>query len=63
MDSYSFEGVIKDTVMGVEVEMPFSFHMVLSEEADTDLIPCAVNSIAFALATKLQRESDNDRYN
>jgi hypothetical protein len=56
VDAYTFKGVLKDEVLGIEIEMPLEFTIVLAPDADEDLLYDASRVVVYALADKMKEE-------
>lgn len=54
MDAYTFKGVVKEDVMGFEVEMPLGFTLILADDADEDLVHDAAKVIVYAITDQMQ---------
>ena len=62
MDAYTFKGVVKEQVMGFEVDMPLGFTIILADDADENLIHDAAKVVVYAITDHLKdvNEVGND---
>lgn len=61
MDSYAFQGVIQNNTMGIDIELPLSFHVIVNPEEDEDLVYEAAQAVIYAITEKMKREEDNSQ--
>lgn len=56
METYTFKGVLHDEFLGIEIEMPLAFTIVLAPDADENLLYDASKVVVYALADKMKDE-------
>jgi hypothetical protein len=63
METYTFSGILHDEMMGVEVEIPLEFSIILAPDADQSLLDQAAKVVVYALVDSMKEDPEIGRDN